>query len=209
MKYKHCKKHNINSENNPELFYVKKTHQVKKGNRYGPYEITSCLPCRRLHVRKWRSKNREKESERYKIYISKPENKVKARIRKLRFIKNNKEHIREYSRNWERNKRKTDPMYSLIKNLRSRLWTVLKRQKKSNSTLELTGCSLEELKKYLESKFEDGMDWNNYGVWHIDHIIPCANFDFSDPKQQKICFHYTNLQPMWGEKNIKKGSRLI
>ena len=61
----------------------------------------------------------------------------------------------------------------------------------------------------LENKFEDGMDWNNYGVWHVDHIIPCANFDLSNPEQQQICFHYTNLQPMWGEKNMQKGARLI
>ena len=52
------------------------------------------------------------------------------------------------------------------------------------------------------------MNWENYGVWHIDHIIPCARFDLSDPGQQKICFHYTNLQPMWGEDNLKKGARL-
>ena len=52
------------------------------------------------------------------------------------------------------------------------------------------------------------MNWDNYGVWHLDHIIPCARFDLSDPEQQKICFHYTNLQPMWGEDNMRKGAKL-
>ena len=100
-------------------------------------------------------------------------------------------------------------MFSIKKGLRSRMWQVLKLQKKSKSTMELTGCTLEELKKHLENKFEDGMNWENYGVWHLDHIIPCANFDLSKPEQQQICFHYTNLQPMWGEHNMKKGRRLI
>ena len=92
-----------------------------------------------------------------------------------------KEKRRPYERQYEKNRRKTDRMFSIKKGLRSRMWQVLKLQKKSKSTMELTGCTLEELKKHLESKFEDGMNWNNYGVWHLDHIIPCANFDLSKP----------------------------
>ena len=52
------------------------------------------------------------------------------------------------------------------------------------------------------------MTRDNYGMWHVDHIIPCASFDFSDPKQQELCFHYTNLQPLWAEDNLKKGAKL-
>jgi len=209
MKYKHCKKHNINSENNSELFVIKTEYKKKNGKKFGPYSYKICVLCKREHSKKYAKKNPEKIKELHRKYLEKPENKAKARIRKLKFIENNREHIRKYLNNWEKNKRKIDPTYGLIKNLRSRLWTVLKKHKKSNSTLKLTGCTLEQLKKHLENKFEDGMNWDNYGVWHVDHIIACANFDFSDPKQQEICFHYTNLQPMWGEENAKKGSRLI
>jgi hypothetical protein len=209
MKYRHCKKHNINSRDNSELFFLKKRCSIKNGKKYGPYISTSCILCRRLAVKTYSENNREKERERQREYSSKPENKIKARIRKLRFVKNNKEHIRKYNSEWEKNRRKIDPMFKIAKNLRTRLWTVLKRNKKLDSTLKLTGCNLEQLKKHLENKFEDGMSWDNYGTWHIDHIIGCANFDFSDPKQQQICFHYTNLQPMWGEHNMQKGSRLI
>ena len=84
----------------------------------------------------------------------------------------------------------------------------LKKSQKFDSTMKLTGISLDELKKHIESKFQDGMSWDNYGVWHVDHIIPCAQFDLSDPEQQKICFHYTNLQPMWAKDNMRKGARL-
>jgi hypothetical protein len=135
--------------------------------------------------------------------------KICVNTRNMKYYFSNKKKIISQQRKYKIFKKKTDPEYKLLHNMRKRMWAILKKQKKSDSTLKLTGCSLEELRKHLESKFEDGMSWDNYGVWHVDHIIACANFDLSDPEQQKICFHYTNLQPMWGEKNIQKGSRLI
>ncbi len=77
--------------------------------------------------------------------------------------------------------------------------------KKALSAALLVGCSTEELKIYLEKQFTDGMSWNNYGEWHIDHIRPCASFDLSDLSQQIECFHYTNLRPLWAEDNKSKG----
>ena len=61
---------------------------------------------------------------------------------------------------------------------------------------------------HLEAQFKPGMTWDNYGLkgWHVDHIRPCASFDLRDPEQQRRCFHYTNLQPLWAEENLKKGS---
>lgn len=79
---------------------------------------------------------------------------------------------------------------------------------KGGSTLTLTGVtSIGELKSILESKFLSGMTWENYGQWHVDHIRPCASFDLNDPVQQKECFHHSNLQPLWGLDNLRKGSR--
>lgn len=87
---------------------------------------------------------------------------------------------------------------------------------KSFATVDMLGCSLKFFKDYLESKFEPGMTWDNYGMvegntmngWHIDHILPCKSFNLLDPEEQKKCFHYTNLQPMWGIDNIKKGCKI-
>lgn len=102
---------------------------------------------------------------------------------------------------------KNDPIYSLTKLVRSRFLKAVKSEYKDSSVINLLGCSIEELRDYLESKFQEGMNWQNHGVhgWHIDHIKPCASFDFTDMEQQKKCFHYTNLQPLWAKDNLRKG----
>jgi hypothetical protein len=72
--------------------------------------------------------------------------------------------------------------------------------------LSLFGCTIGELRRHIEKQWLTNMSWGNYGRrgWHIDHIRPCASFDLSDPEQQKQCFHWTNLQPLWADDNIKK-----
>jgi len=77
------------------------------------------------------------------------------------------------------------------------------------STEELLGCSFDVFVEHLQSQFKDGMSWDNRGRagWHIDHIRPCASFDLSDPDQQRQCFHYTNMQPLWAADNLSKGSK--
>ena len=96
----------------------------------------------------------------------------------------------------------------ILMNLRIRLWKVLKGINKSQHTLNLLGCSIEFLKKYLESKFTLGMSFSNYGKWHIDHIRPCASFDLSKSEEQYKCFHYTNLQPLWAYDNLSKNDKV-
>jgi hypothetical protein len=102
----------------------------------------------------------------------------------------------------------SDTNFRLVYLLRGRIRTAIKKGCKSAQTMELLGCSIEEVKSHLESQFTEGMTWDNHGEWHIDHIIPCASFDLTDPEQQKKCFHYTNLQPLWASENISKGARL-
>jgi hypothetical protein len=95
--------------------------------------------------------------------------------------------------------------------LRNRLYCALRRANanKNIKTHELIGCTITELRQHLEAQFTDGMTWHNYGKdgWHIDHIRPCASFDLSDSEQQRQCFHYSNLQPLWALDNIRKGAR--
>ena len=77
------------------------------------------------------------------------------------------------------------------------------------ATEKLLGCTFEYFIEYLQRLFKVGMTWKNYGKWHIDHIKPCASFDLSKLEAQKKCFHYTNLQPLWAEENLKKGAKII
>lgn len=108
---------------------------------------------------------------------------------------------------WKKNKRKTNLTYKLQMNLRSRVRKVANYAQRAGSTIELLGCSYQELRRHLESKFDERMSWENYGEWHIDHIRPCASFDLLDVEQQRLCFHYSNLQPLWAEDNYTKGSK--
>jgi hypothetical protein len=103
-------------------------------------------------------------------------------------------------------RKKNDVTFKILNRLRTRMLLVLKGQKKAGTSLNLLGCSPEELKSHLEAKFKEGMTWDNYGIngWHIDHIKPCALFDLSLPEEQKQCFHFTNLQPLWWDENLKK-----
>lgn len=82
--------------------------------------------------------------------------------------------------------------------------------KKAYRTIDLIGCSVAELRSHIESLFLPGMTWKNHSIrgWHLDHIIPCAAFDLTDPDHQAMCFHYTNLRPVWGRENLSKGDRI-
>ena len=146
-------------------------------------------------------------------------NKKRALSRQTIWRKNNKKYLAYYHKNnqkittreYQLKKYKTDINYRIKINLRSRLRKALRKQntKKTNHTLTLTGCTTDELKRYIESKFNMGMTWENYGKWHMDHITPCAAFNLKDPKEQEKCFHYTNLQPLWANENFLKGAKLV
>jgi len=128
---------------------------------------------------------------------------------------NNKIQIQEKQKQWRlrnkisrreyiRNKRSTDINCRISHNISSRVRIALEGNPKFSTTMKLVGCSVERLKFHLESMFQQGMNWDNYGKWHIDHIEPCANFDLSIPEEQTACFHYTNLQPLWAKDNLRK-----
>ena len=88
--------------------------------------------------------------------------------------------------------------YKISRNIRSRFWGALKNNSKSSSIIKLLGCNIKTLKIKLEQQFKPEMNWENHGeVWEIDHIIPCVSFDLKKLEEQKKCFHYSNLQPLF------------
>lgn len=168
----------------------------KPANEYGRDKSTwdglerRCRPC---------------NSERALAYHHKNAKKINAYRRTEEY----KQYFRPYQNEWLKKKRKESLDFRLRRNLRHRLYRALKGLRKEEKTMELVGLSIVDLKKYLESKFQPGMSWENYGQpgWEIDHIKPCALFDMTDEKQRKECFSYKNLQPMWGIENATKGHR--
>lgn len=127
--------------------------------------------------------------------------------RSKKWKKNNRTKVNKH----EREKRAEDIQYRLRDNIRSRFRQALRGITKGLGAIKALGCTIEYLKQYLESKFQLGMSWDNYGFygWHIDHIVPLASFDLTDINQVKKACHYTNLQPLWAEDNLRKGAKII
>jgi hypothetical protein len=120
----------------------------------------------------------------------------------------NPERNRQNQRTWEASADKTNLNWKIGKRLRNRIKDALNRKaSRAGTLLDLLGCSVLACQKHLEALFKLGMSWENYGKWHIDHKRPCASFDLTDLEQQKICFHFSNLQPLWREENLSKSAK--
>lgn len=143
----------------------------------------------------WYENNKEKEQKRHIIYRE-----------------NHRELVNKYAAQYQKNRKLNDLDFKLRVNLRSRTSKLLRGYYKSGSAVKDLGCSIEELKIYLESKFTEGMTWDNYGKgfdkWNIDHIIPLASFNLIDRDQFIEACHYTNLQPLWEPDNLIKSDRI-
>lgn len=177
----------------------------------------------KLWMKKWAKEHREKSRARSLLNYQKHKKKRIAKISEWK--RNNREKMRGYEhrayhkgegymskeriRTKQNEKYKNNPLYRL-KNLLSRsLRQSLKLQgfSKKALTLSYLGCDIKQLKTHLESQFKKGMTWDNHkrDGWHVDHIRPVASFDLSKEEEILKCYHYTNLQPLWAEENLKKG----
>ena len=152
----------------------------------------------------YREQNREKTTEYRKSYYD--SHKAEHRERQAAYDSANADILRE-----KRNARyHNDILFRLSCSLRSRMSSALRKNTKAGSTVRDLGCTILELKQYLESKFHPGMTWENHSKygWHIDHIIPLSSFDLTDREQFLKACHYTNLQPLWAEENLRKHAKL-
>ncbi len=188
--------------------------------RYKDGLRSSCKGCERKHSKLWRDKNIESCKAKGREYRKTHADKISTKQREWRLENSarkrqttldwRKKHpilVAKMKRGWQKRRRDRDPAFKILGNLRTRLYLAAKRETTTEATRTLLGCSPEELRRFLEAQFQPGMNWNNYNRqgWHIDHKKPCSAFDLTDVCQQRLCFHYTNLQPLWAEDNIKKG----
>ena len=155
--------------------------------------------------------NKEDICEWYKKWAK--ENREYLREKHTEWREDNKEHVNKYKRDYERKRRAEDPKYRLGVRTRTAVWQLLKERgiKKTNKTFELLGYTIEELMNHLEKQFVNGMTWDNYGEWHVDHIRPMSSFNFTSPEDPefKECWRLENLQPLWWPDNLSKGPRYL
>ena len=198
---KYCKRCDSNKPH--EAFYKNKR---KKDGLQG-----YCKLCMKKENQINYKKHKENWDKRTKKYNKTDKNKKYRR----EWMKNKYHSDTEYRKKciknavaYERMKLDTDATYKLIHNMRNRLRKAVKGYgDKYDTTMNLVGCDSTKLREYIEAKFTEGMTWENQGDWHIDHIQPCCSFDLTDEEEQKKCFHYTNLQPLWAADNLKKGGK--
>lgn len=154
----------------------------------------------------WRASNADRIRETNRAWAQ--ANPERLKQAKMQWLKINHAHHRKYRAEWYQ-KRKTDPAFSIISRLRSRMGIALTKMGavKASTTMRLVGCSPDQLMAHIQAQFLPGMSWENRNEWHIDHIRPCASFDMLDPEQQQACFHYTNLRPLWASDNLRKGAK--
>jgi len=162
----------------------------------------------------WYELNKQTINEQKKVYRKKNKDKIKQYLEKNKdkFKQQRKEYNiknADKKRQYQKNKIKNDIQYKLSRNLRKRLHSAIKNNQKLGSAVKDLGCTIDELKIYLESKFQEGMTWENWNLygWHIDHIKPLSLFDLTDKNQFLQAVHYTNLQPLWAEDNLSKNDK--
>lgn len=173
-----------------DYYYENREEEIEKSKRYNRI-------------------NKEKRS----VYLKKYSKLNKEKIRECRLKYHKGEHYIEYQKRYHKWRKRIDLNFKITTQLRTRMWIAINASGgcKGDTTFKLSGCSINELRIYLESLFQEGMSWKNHSVygWHIDHIKPCCSFDLTKEEEQKKCFHYTNLQPLWAEENWMKNGKVI
>jgi len=194
------------------LYYLNNQPKIKKYCKDNKsrisYKHKKWMKDNSDHIKEYAKKYNRKNKKRRDAYSHKYsiENKKCLVKKHLAYYLKNKAKILEYNNV----RRKTYSSVRIRENLSKSVCRALKLVglRKSQKTMELLGCDMMFFKKYIESRFSDGMSWDNYGIrgWHIDHIKPCAAFDLTKEVEQKKCFYYKNLQPMWWYDNLHKNS---
>jgi hypothetical protein len=181
---------------NPEKY----KESIKKYLDKNPHMTSKERTKKYRENEEWREKFRKSSKEHYK------KNKEILNKKSKEYREKNKEKIRELSRDWENKKNKEDGFFRMKKRIRERIRDYMKGESNGFKTREIIGLDYNKFKEYISSKFSEGMSWENYGKWHLDHIIPLCSA--KNKEEILLLNHYTNLQPLWAEDNLKKGRKI-
>lgn len=167
-----------------------------------------CKSCHYETGKLYRINNKEKQRERSRrLYARNPE-KHRNYVRK--YNKKYPDRVSECRRKSSAKLR--NAIDGKLKScLASAICNSLQGRKQGRHWEFLVGYTVEQLKQYLEKQFTDGMSWQNYGKWHIDHIRPKSSFQFLSPDDEdfKKCWSLSNLQPLWAKDNLQKHNKIV
>jgi hypothetical protein len=168
---------------------------------------------RKVSIKKYESKpeTKKRKSENHKKWAEQNKEHLNKYIKEYR--ENNVDKIRKTKRDYQQHLRDTDPTYKLISYFRTAIYQVLKESnvEKNKHYFDVLQYTPKQLIDHLELQFTDGMTWENYGVWHVDHIKPISSFSIVEMGDDEFmkCWCLNNLQPMWGEENIRKSNKVV
>lgn len=193
------------------LVLIRYTSDRKNTQKWGTEEQHQ---NRRKSDRHWDLNNPELKTANWKRYKKRHPGRAREAVRKNHAKRRENGKCKAYrstpgyiEKNRRRNRRYRKNNLFLV-STRSRYSKLIPRLDRHWDVDELLGANDVTVRKNFELKFKDGMSWDNYGDWHIDHIIPCAFFDLTKPSHQKICFNYQNLQPLWESENCSKQDKI-
>lgn len=167
-----------------------------------------CRKCLNKECREYKKKNKAKISSYNKTYKRAFKDDIKEYNHDYNLA--NREAIQKRQTAQHRERKKIDPVYKLSYRFRTRIGKFFTgKVKKSAGTVELLGCDFKFVRDWLKNQFIDNMTLENHGEkWHIDHVLPCAKFNMIDEEEQRRCFNWTNLQPMFTNDNLTKNDRV-
>lgn len=183
---------------------IKSVSEFFKDKRSKNGYQSHCKEC----LREYYKNNIDKRKLYWKEYCKNNTEKVKEYQKKYHreYCKNNAKKIIEYIKTRIR----IDPKFRLNRKISKAIWRSIRRNKKDNYWEDWVGFTLQDLITHIEKQFKEGMNWENYGKWHIDHIRPISSFNFNsyEDEEFKECWDLKNLQPLWAEENFSKGNKL-
>jgi hypothetical protein len=208
-----------------EYYYENQKKILERTNKYKKDNKEKIKEYRKKYnknnkekIIKYRENNKEKLNEYLKKYYK--NNKEKHKEYRKEYYENNKEKLNEYNKEYrinnkeklneyKTNKKQTNPLFKLRINISGLIYQSIKKKgfTKRSQTYKILGCTYEEFKIHLENQFTKGMNWENQGEWHLDHIYPVSLA--KDEEELYKLNHYTNFQPLWAEDNLKKGNKVI